>query len=70
MVKDGSQTIIIRDCGSRDYCDNFECKNNFYCKCRYCSDDMCNRSNKKITLDSFYLILISSFGLFYSINYM
>jgi hypothetical protein len=73
MVKEGSQTIIKRDCGSKDYCENFECNNNYNCKCRYCNGDMCNDSsvnlNKKFILESFYLVLISSFTSIFSINF-
>ncbi len=69
MVKEGFQTIIFRDCGSNNYCDNFECKNNYDCKCRYCADDMCNTSSVNLKKNIVNSLIISSLICFSTINY-
>ena len=61
MEKANEMTIITRDCGSKDFCSQFVCKNNYYCKCKYCSTDKCNNSPVRLTKPGYFNILALTF---------
>ena len=59
MQKEGDNydmTVYERDCGPEDFCKNFVCKDNYYCKCYYCNTDKCNSSYESLNISNFMLL--------------